>query len=111
MAEFIAYLPYYIITAPLAVGLIWGVITVILSPLIVTHNICEALVPTVETEVKEDMYPLVNRLFMGSTGTPATVEEFEMFSNLSKKAIIELSKTTKTYDPRYRIDDPLQFED
>ena len=111
MAEFIAYLPYYIITAPLAIGLIGLIINVILSPVIITHQVCEALVPTVESEVTEDLYPLINRLFIGSTGSPATVDEFEMFSKLSKKELIELSKTTKTYDPRYKIEDTLQFED
>ena len=111
MAEFIAYLPYYIITAPLAIGLIGLVINVILSPAIVTHQVCEALAPTVESKVTEDLYPLVNRLFMGATGSSATADEFEMFSKLSKKELIELSKTTKTYDPRYKIDDILQFED
>ena len=74
-------------------------------------NTRKTSIPTVKTKVKEDTYPLVNRLFMGSTGSPATVDEFEMFSNLSKKELIELSKTTRTYDPRYKIEDLLQFED
>jgi hypothetical protein len=67
--------------------------------------------PAVKTEVKEDTSPLINRLFMGSTGSSATVEEVEMFSKLSKKELIELSKTTRTYDPRYKIEDLLQFGD
>jgi len=74
-------------------------------------NVYKTSVPTVKTKVKEDTHQLIDRLFMGSVGSTATSEEHEMFSNLSKKELIELSKTVGTYDSRYKIEDPLQFKD
>ena len=106
--EYVFNIPYYILAIPVFLIFLGFVVNLILSPFIVIHNLFEAFNPKKRST---SLYPLVNKLFRGSTGSPPTAKEFKMFSKLSKKELIEISKTTKNYDPRYKIDDPLQFGD
>ena len=52
MIYFLANLPYFIIAAPVAVGMLWFVGTAIFSPLIVTHNMIEAFESSQNTPEK-----------------------------------------------------------
>jgi len=57
MIYFLANLPYFIIAAPLAVGMLWFVGTAICSPLIVTNNIIEAFESSQNTSEKPSDIP------------------------------------------------------
>ena len=83
MIYFLTNLPYLIIAAPLAVGMLWFIGTAIFSPLIVTHNMIEA--------------------FESSQNTP------EKPSNTPEKPSNTLEKLS--YDSKYIIEDLLGFED
>ena len=122
MGEIINNVMYGILAVPVFVGVLYWIFTLIFSPIIVANNVLNGFIFTEKVKkakvkkakvkkATEDLYPLVHRLFIGSTGSPPTADEFEKFSKLSKKEILEISKTTTTYDPRYRIEDTLNFVD
>jgi|TARA_R100000458_G_C8213967_1_gene200550 hypothetical protein len=114
----ILWVPYAIVSIPLVIAFIYALGTYIASPYLVLSNLIDEFIP--EKEEKLDLsrtqQSLVEQLFLGSTGKLPTQEEYNMFSGLSKSEIYELFKklssdSTLDYDPRYAIDDPLQFAD
>ena len=81
MIYFLANLPYFIIAAPLAVGVLWFLGTAIFSPLIVTNNIIEAFESSQNTK-KEQIFEKPSD----------TLEKLE-------------------YSPKYEIEDLFGFEE
>tara|TARA_R110001583_G_scaffold23015_2_gene85669 strand:+ start:76 stop:390 length:315 start_codon:yes stop_codon:yes gene_type:complete len=53
MIYFLANLPYFIIAAPLVVGMLWVVFTAIFSPIIVTNNVIEAFESSQNTKKEQ----------------------------------------------------------
>jgi hypothetical protein len=114
----LAEISYFILSLPFIAGMLYIFWTYISSPFVVFFNILEELVPKQEEklDLSRTRQSLVEQLFLGSTGKLPTKEEYQMFSGLSKSEIYELFKklssdSTLDYDPRYAIDDPLQFAD
>jgi len=73
---------YGIISIPVFLGVLWWIFNLIFSPLIVTNNILEAI-------------------------TPSTSEKVDI-NNQLKKSSFDLKSS---FDPKYTIEDPLQFKD
>ena len=87
MGEIINNVMYGILAVPVFVGVLYWIFTLIFSPIIVANNVLKGFIPT--EKVKK-----------------AKVKKAKV-----KKEILEISKTTTTYDPRYRIEDTLNFVD
>ena len=112
-------LPFLILgLVPIFIIVVWVLSRYICNLLNAPQAILDLLEPTRERKkystpavISEDSSHLVTKLFRGSTGSFPTSEELKMFSKLTRKELIEISKTTKGYDPRFKIDDLLQFED
>ena len=115
MLEFILAIPYAIIGAPIAVIVLKFFITLMFSPVIVANDLLNAATEEV-LDISRTRESLVDQLFLGATGKLPTDKEREMFSGLDKKEIYEMFKTMEadpqaSYDPKYAIDDPFQFDD